>query len=209
MLNVLIWPLQTLWAGDAHLRGAALVALFAGQTITRRQAEVIIYMHVANPLPPESIVPSFFDFQMTGPRMAKRRWTEGMLPTICGSSKFVMRLRLRKNGPVHFRHLSGFELMRAIGWDDSFYTNLASEPHKTLCSLAGNAYSGFALSALLVSFFAVYSKLVVGAGSLSAPSAPADPAGGRATSEGTGRPAEDAAVLWDHSLCSGSDSATE
>jgi hypothetical protein len=48
--------------------------------------------------------------------------------------------------------------MAVIGWAPRFFQDISQENHVDLCNLAGNAYSGFAVTPLLMCTFALYSK---------------------------------------------------
>ncbi len=75
-------------------------------------------------------------------------------PTIIGSAKLVMRRR-SKTGVPQVRPLLGRELMAVVGWGRDDYsrgTSVAHDPHEEhnlLTSLAGNAFSAFAIGPAL------------------------------------------------------------
>ena len=69
-----------------------------------------------------------------------------------------LAVRMTVNGRVEFRQLTGVELMRIIGWHESFFTNVSAEKHRCLSSLAGNAFSGFAAMAVCIAPFTWYNS---------------------------------------------------
>ena len=68
-------------------------------------------------------------------------------------------MRARADGHVIFRVITGMELMSVIGWDPRFFVQPKLETHKVLSSLAGNAFSAFAVQAVLVSLFVHFARL--------------------------------------------------
>ena len=69
-------------------------------------------------------------------------WTPGLLPTLLGSSKPVIRTRTA-SGEVAVRMLHGQELLALAGWGVGDYLKPTSVAHSTCSSLAGNAFSAF------------------------------------------------------------------
>ena len=77
-------------------------------------------------------------------------WLDNRLMTLVGASKPVMRRR-RADGTVEVRLLYGIELMAFIGWhwDDYAEGECTMLDNATLTSLAGNAFSAFAVGPVL------------------------------------------------------------
>ena len=76
------------------------------------------------------------------------------LPTITSNSKMILR-DAKQDGGISIRCVHPVELMRVVGWDLShWHTEFEAMDHglrgETLISLAGNAFSAFALAPLLV-----------------------------------------------------------
>ena len=72
---------------------------------------------------------------------------DGIIPTITGMSKIIMRITDTRRDPekVVVRALEGFELMQLSGWDNSFYKKMdAPLDGALLTSFAGNAFSAHA-----------------------------------------------------------------
>jgi hypothetical protein len=101
----------------------------------------------------------FLDFNPTLPRVYKRGWSTNRLATLVGSARIMSRRRCNKQ--LQYRILTGYELMSIVGWHESFYTDLGLEHNATLVSLAGNAYSGFAILPLLVCIFSFMWKFEI------------------------------------------------
>ena len=81
-------------------------------------------------------------------------WRFPLMGTLTGFSETFVRCR-HPDGSTTARMLRGVELMRAIGWDLEDFVNvgelLQSEAgtDKTLSSLVGNAFSGYAVGPVI------------------------------------------------------------
>lgn len=75
-------------------------------------------------------------------------WFKDEVQTIIGSSRLVMRRRDAANVP-RVRLLHGVELLAFMGWGRVDWACRTACSHSTLVSLAGNAYSAFAVGPVL------------------------------------------------------------
>ena len=75
-------------------------------------------------------------------------WVRNALMTITGSARIVMRQKVWPDRTVT-RMLHGTELLSVMGWGTCDFAGTNTCSHTTLCSLAGNAFSGFAVGPVL------------------------------------------------------------
>lgn len=96
------------------------------------------------------------------------------LPTLTGSCKVVTRYRI--NSGIEIRTLEGFEYMRLIGWDDSYWRLDEQSIHpeerdidypELLANMAGNAYSVWHFGPWAIASLATFGKFYVDKGSAS------------------------------------------
>ena len=112
-----------------------------------RKMEVAYFLDKTSPMDQS---PLFDDINMSlGYTVGNLENTSGcgMMPHVpCLSSKSAIYMRSIDKGEVHHNMLSGFDLMRLIGWDDCMYMGCelpTDEEQQLHTSLAGNAFSGF------------------------------------------------------------------
>lgn len=140
--------------------------------LDQRPYEVSIYVHTAFPHKPEldtqkPVRVEYFDVNQTlgrlcGPEGEQNPWTT-TFPTLTGSGQYVMRYA----EDIHFgsgcfddpefslvyRHVDGLELLQLIGWPmDEIRGDFPS--HSVGSSMAGNAFSGFAVGPVLMGVMA-------------------------------------------------------
>jgi hypothetical protein len=94
--------------------------------------------------------------RLLGDKGTRNPW-KSVLPTMVGSSKFVIRI-VDATGLLTIRQLTGVEAMRCIGWDICDWKEdplRAGHPDSLLRNLAGNAFSAFAVAPLIAAVVAV------------------------------------------------------
>ena len=156
----------------AHIQWPPCQEKFKGvidfQDLSEREFEVVVFCHV-HFLPQPQEIGQVFSFDcndslkrtvgwpLMGNRTALRNpWKGPSMGTLVGSSHNIIRIT---DPSLYIRPLSGVESMVAIGWDMSLFVR--GNPYKDdfsdkqLRSLAGNAFSGFAIAPLLASLTAV------------------------------------------------------
>ena len=74
-------------------------------------------------------------------------WKTEFIPTLTGQCHIVMRV-VDKGMNTMVRTLDGFELMALQGWHLSWWKEGGEYKHDLLTSLAGNAFSAFALGVM-------------------------------------------------------------
>lgn len=126
--------------------------------MTERQYHTVAYMMLQHPqdnaLPPGTA--ETIDYNTSLGRMRNRPWCRNSAPTLVGSTRLFVRVHTGGGNWTH-RILSGVEAMALIGWSPEYFASIRDEENSVLLSLAGNAYSGFAVLPLLVCMFSVYS----------------------------------------------------
>ena len=77
-------------------------------------------------------------------------WTP-YIPTLTSHASIVMRWHPDGYECPMMRYLSAQEILRVVGWDDSMWTNgKPCEDAKLMRSLAGNAFSAFAVGPIAI-----------------------------------------------------------
>ena len=122
--------------------------------LTPRCRELAYYCNRRWPLP-QGIDCQFIDVNLSTERLmraGKCAWYNDAMFTIIGSSQIVLRRRVSGASDPEVRLLRGAELMCLQGWTGADYsaglfTTTAS--NDTLTSLAGNAFSAFAVGAIM------------------------------------------------------------
>lgn len=134
-------------------------------TFSDRESQCVLLCHLCFPPPPQSINGSIvvqgFDAnlgisRLLGDKGTRNPW-KSVLPTMVGSSKFVIRI-VDATGLLTIRQLTGVEAMRCIGWDICDWKEdplRAGHPDSLLRNLAGNAFSAFAVAPLIAAVVAV------------------------------------------------------
>jgi len=129
-------------------------------SMTRRQGEIVIFMDRKYTPDNTPGTRRFIDTTPVLSRLHKRGWCVDNIPTLTGSMRLFMRCK-HPCGRWEYRYIRGVELMHLMGWSPSFFRSIACEDESVLLSLAGNAYSGFAVMAALVCLFAVSAKFAM------------------------------------------------
>lgn len=127
--------------------------------LSRRAAEVCFFAHHAWPLLTEQDQPEFLDVNNSLPRlMGKKELGEMPSPwrlrlnTVTGQTLCVVRYWVNKE--IMLRLLRPYEILGMAGWDFSCWRpGTASVDYPLAASLAGNAFSGFAVGVALVGLF--------------------------------------------------------
>jgi hypothetical protein len=146
-----------------------------GCNIARLQ-KVVVWCNIAVPYecdddPAARFPREFIDanqplVRLVGPEGTTNPWTK-QFPTMTGSGQYVMRWAVPSGTPSGFddtgfdvciRQLDGMELFQIAGFDLS-YVHGAIPDNDLLSSMAGNAFSAFAVGACMV---AVFSQLTIG-----------------------------------------------
>ena len=140
----------------------------AYETLGQRPAEVVHFCNAVWPYSEEGVefmdaneslsrLTNFKLHESTTPEDLKNPWRR-MVPTITGHSVMVCRIA-RSDGTLDLREVAGFELMRLIGWDDCHLKNGVDRSEMNIAlmrSLAGNAFSAFAVGPILAASFACH-----------------------------------------------------
>ena len=117
-----------------------------------RSRELAYLMHRIHPMP-DGVEHEFLDTNPSFERAARDSsspWAAHMMNTLIGSTKPVLRFR-GPDGVPRLRCLAGREMMAMVGWGAGDYIGgVTSTTHVTLCSLAGNAFSAFAVGPVLL-----------------------------------------------------------
>ena len=148
----LTWPLalpatgSTLQVKEGSLHPAYL---------NTRACELLYYLHTVFPM---TTSPSGTDMQVeyvdVNPTLGRSvqngsPW-KSLCPTITGASQMCCRYRQGTDEKITVRPLSGQECMSLIGWDPSYYSQQAAMSDVLLRNLAGNAFSAFAFTPMLL-----------------------------------------------------------
>ena len=131
--------------------------------MTARQEEVAIYLKLAFPASEPTVEPEFCDINMSLMRMIheecdpRNPWGTA-IPTLISHSSILMRWVPPGATGHSYRMLHGLELMHIIGWNDKWWsqgTVLEALDPALLTSLAGNAFSAYAVGPALIAALAV------------------------------------------------------
>lgn len=124
----------------------------AALELTQRAIEVVIYAEETEPWTSERMVPQFLDCNMSL-KFASSNGNRAMfsfeVPTLATTTILWMRVRL-EDGTKLWRLVKGKYLLRLVGYGDP-KTGVSD---KDVQLLAGNAFSGFAVGAVLLAIFA-------------------------------------------------------
>ena len=140
--------------------------------MTTREKEIAFFLHKrfgADIDPKSDVNVEFCDVNLSLKRLVqmaklKNPW-RSYCPTLTAKSSII--IRCFKDGVVaHMRKLSGDEHMALVGWPATELPTLREKyTSKLLCSLAGNAFSGFQIMPIV-------SAALVLAGDIGTPKAP-------------------------------------
>ena len=126
-----------------------------------RKSESVYFCNAVWPMPSDPAIEyEFYDAHPSLGRLTndgiRNPWHANTLPTIVGSSEFVMRHRDDKG--VNIRPLTGREQLQFAGWDNSFFKK---DPvvDSELGAMAGNCFNGFAVAALYSCIFSVMGRV--------------------------------------------------
>ena len=127
-------------------------------TLTQRSREIVYFANMKWDFP-DSVDVQFIDANCSLDRLVRvgrSPWTDTAPLTLVGSTQLVMRRR-GGFGQKTVRYILGHELLLMQGWavGDFKGKNFTEVDNKTLCSLAGNAFSLFACGPLLLASLAM------------------------------------------------------
>lgn len=122
----------------------------------QRAYEVVVFADAAFPVQGAEADWEFLDSnaglsRLVGPAGAQRPWSKA-IPTLTGAARIVAR-RCR-GGTVEVRQLDGIELLQLIGFSLADL-NTSNITHDCATSMAGNAFSAFAIGPVMLAAFAV------------------------------------------------------
>ena len=138
----------------AAIKDVAPNTAFMGKTLSDRQAELLYYIHTVFPFSRSTPI-EFCDVnhsmgRLLGPE-ERSPWKK-VAP--CLTSKSVICMRYWQKDQVITRPLTGVESLALVGWDSAFYRGgSAGVSESCLRSLAGNAFSAFAVAPMLLVVF--------------------------------------------------------
>ena len=114
-----------------------------------RAAELAFYLHKVYPMAVDASEPEWADVNPSLPRCTHSGspW-KSTCPTMTGQSQMVVRYVLGSR--VILRPQSGKESFSLMGWHASYFRGQTSPPDQLLKNLAGNAFSAFAITPVLL-----------------------------------------------------------
>lgn len=121
--------------------------------LSARAREVIFYANRKWSMPDDVSV-QFLDCNCSLDRLRRVHgaWADSAPMTLVGTTQLIMRRRRSDAPGFELRYITGVELMRMQGWSlgDFLAPTLTSADNDTTTSLAGNAFSGFAVGPVLL-----------------------------------------------------------
>ena len=133
---------------DHHGRATTFYRMGLGE----RAAELAWYLHVKFPMEADGEC-EWVDVNPTLGRVCHsgRPWRR-ISPTMTGASQMMIRFVV--NGRIVLRPQTGTESFALMGWHASYFRPTCVKTEGLLKNLAGNAYSAFAISPMLMLAFA-------------------------------------------------------
>lgn len=151
--------------------------------LDQRALEVVVYCNEQFPFDMAFQGAEYMDFNPSLARLVGRDgttnpWSRGM-PTLVGSGQYAYRRAhvdpIDGSVQVKVEQLDGLELLQAIGFDQSYMHGPAAS-HEVCSSMAGNAFSAFALGPLVIGM--LQAVMPIGAAEAASDSGSIGPAGG-------------------------------
>ena len=144
----LAWPMKVT-SSVMELEGGSIHK----QYLNQRAFELLFFLHTVFAMMPcdEEMQFEYVDVNPTLGRSTQNGnpW-RSLCPTITGASQMCVRYRRGSSGRITVRPLSGQECMALIGWSPSFFAANVTMNDIVLRNFAGNAFSAFAYTPMLI-----------------------------------------------------------